>query len=77
VLLHEIVGHGIEVVDGIADRPLVADPEHPYVHLLRQIRCIGLGPDAPQKKRLQGSPMLGKQPLDQGWFWLSRGHGDT
>jgi hypothetical protein len=21
--------------------------------------------------------VLGKQPLDQGWFWLSRGHGDT
>jgi hypothetical protein len=77
VLLHEIVGHGIEVVNRIADRLLVADPKHPYVHLLSQIRCIGLASDAPTKERLQRAPVLGKQPLDQGWFWLSRGHGDT
>ena len=76
MLLHEIVGHRIEVVDGIADRLLVADPQHPHVHLLRQIRRIGLAPDAPQEERLQGGPVLGKQPLDQRWFRLSRSHGD-
>jgi hypothetical protein len=60
VLLHEIIGHGIEVVDGIADRLPVADPQHPYVHLLSQIRCIGLASDAPPEERLQRAPVLGK-----------------
>src|SRR6266446_5258938 len=44
MLLHEIIGHRVEVVDGIADRLLVADPQHPYEHLLRQVLCIGLAP---------------------------------
>ena len=35
VLLHQIVGHRVEIVDRIANRPLIADPQHPYVHLLR------------------------------------------
>jgi hypothetical protein len=77
MLLHQIVGHRVEVADGIADRRLIADPQRPYIHLLRQIRCIGLSTDAPQEKRLQSPAVLGKQPLDQGWFRLSRSHGDT
>jgi len=64
-------------VDRIADRLLVADAQHPYVHLLRQIRGIGLAPDAPLEKRLQGPPVLGKQPLDQGWFRVRHGHCDA
>jgi hypothetical protein len=44
------VGHEME--DGIANRLLVADPQHPHVHLLRQVRCIGLPPDAPPEERL-------------------------
>src|SRR5437588_9081460 len=59
VLLHEIVGDRVEVVDRIADRFLVADAQHPYVHLLRQIRGIGLAADAPPEERLQGPPVLG------------------
>ena len=77
VLLHEIVGDRVEIVDRIADRLLVADAQHPYVHLLRQIRGIGLAPDAPLEKRLQGPPVLGKQPLDQGWFRVSHSHRDA
>jgi hypothetical protein len=64
-------------VDGIADGLLVANAEHPYVHLLSQICRIGLASDAPPEERLQRAPMLGKQPLDQRWFRLSRGHGDS
>ena len=75
--LHEIIGDRVEVVDRIADRLLVADAQHPYVHLLRQIRGIGLAPDAPLEKRLQGPPVLGKQPLDQGWFRVSHSHRDA
>jgi len=56
MLLHQIVGHRVEIVDRIADRRLIADPQHPHVHLLRQIRRIGLAADAPQEKRLQGRP---------------------
>ena len=77
VLLHEIVGDRVEVVDRIADRLLVADAQHPYVHLLRQIRGIGLAPDAPPEERLQAPSVLGKQPLDQGWFRVSHGHRDA
>jgi hypothetical protein len=76
VLLHEVIGHGLEVVDGTTDRLLVADPKHPYVHLLSQIRCIGLASDAPPEEGLQRAAVLGKQPLDQRWFRLSRSHGD-
>ena len=77
VLLHEIVGDRVEVVHGIANRLLVADPQHPYVHLLRQVRCIGLAADAPPEERLQSRPVIGKQPLDQGWFRVSHGHGNA
>jgi len=77
MFLHQIVGHRIEIVDGIADRPLIADPQHPHVHLLRQIRRIGLATDAPQEERLQSCPVVGKEPLNQGRFALSDSHGDT
>lgn len=52
MLLHEIVGDRVEVVHWIANRLLVADAQHPYVHLLRQVRCIGLAADAPPEERL-------------------------
>ena len=77
VLLHEIVGDRVEVVDRISNRLLVPDPQHPYIHLLCQVRYIGLAPDAPPEKRLQGGPVFGKQPLDQGWFRVSHGHRDA
>src|SRR4029077_4137738 len=52
MLLHEIVGDRVEVVGGIANRLLVADAQHPYIYLLRQVRCIGLAADAPPEERL-------------------------
>src|SRR4029077_12540982 len=52
MLLHEIVGDRVEVVDGIANRLLVADAQHPYVYLLCQVRCIGLAADSPPEERL-------------------------
>ena len=77
VLLQQIVGHRVEVVDGIAYRILIADPQHPYVHPLRQIRCIGLGPDAPQENACSAPPppMLRKEALDQGWFRRNHSQG--
>ena len=77
VLLHEIVRDRVEVVDRISNRILVFDPQHAQVNLLRQIRYIGLAPDAPPEERVQGCPVLGKQPLNQRWFRISYGHGDT
>jgi hypothetical protein len=32
---------------------------------LSQVGCIGLGSNAPLKKRLQGRAVLGKQPFDE------------
>src|ERR1035438_9375298 len=69
MLLHEIVGYRVEVVDGITDRRLIADSQHPYVHLLRQVRCIGFAADSLSKKRLQRRPMLGEQPLHERRLW--------
>ena len=77
MLLDEIVGHRIEVVDRLADRLLISHPQHPHVNLLRQIRRIGFRADAPQEERLQRASVLGKQPLDQQWFLLSPGHGHS
>src|SRR5580658_10217197 len=77
VFLYEIVGHCVEVQHGIADRILVADAQHPYVHLLRQVRSIGLAPDPPPEERLQGTSVLGKQPLDQRWSRVSHGAADA
>src|SRR5277367_3515527 len=68
MLLREIVGHSVEVMNGIADRSLVADAQHPYVHLLREICGIRLAADAPQEEGLQRTPVLGKQPLDERWL---------
>jgi hypothetical protein len=77
MLLHEIVGYRVEVVDGITDRRLVGDSQHPYVHLLRQVRRIGFAPDAPLEERLQRRPMLGEQPLHERGLRVSCRHGDA
>jgi hypothetical protein len=77
VLLNEIVSDRVEVKDGIAKRLLVLDSQHSYVDLLREVRCVVLAPDAPPEERLQSRPVLGKQPLDQGWFRVSHGHRDA
>jgi len=77
MFLYEIVGHRVEVQHRIADRILVADAQHPYVHLLRQVRSIGFAPDPSPEERLQGTSVLGKQPLDQRWSRLSHGAADA
>ena len=74
MLLHQIIGNRIEVEHGIADCLLIADPQHPQVHLLGHVRGVGLAADTPPEEGLQGPTVLGKQPLYQRWSWISDGH---
>jgi hypothetical protein len=69
VLGHVDLNGGKEVADGVPDRRLVADSQHPHVNLLRQVRCIGFAADSLSKKRLQRRPMRGEQPLHEGRLW--------
>ena len=39
---------------------LVADPQHPQIHLLRQVLRIDLGLDTSPEERLQGACVLRK-----------------
>jgi hypothetical protein len=69
--------HPMRAEFGVPDPLLIADSQHPQVHLLCQILCIGLGADAPPEERQQGTALLGKQSYHQGWSRVSRGHNDA
>jgi hypothetical protein len=77
VLLNEIIRDCVEVKDGIANCPLVLDSQHSHVDLLREVWCVVLAPDAPPEECLQSRPVVGKQPLDQGWFRVIHGYRDA